>query len=97
MWIARDKNGDLCVYGSKPERFDDEVYGDYGKYQKLPEEWFPEVTWENSPKELIIKEDNLKEELQISSDCLFNKDGWMDIGDGLKMDRNGNIAGGLKL
>lgn len=26
-----------------------------------------------------------------------DKDGWLDLGRGLKMDRNGNIAGGLKI
>ena len=28
---------------------------------------------------------------------VMNKDGWVNIGDGLKMDENGNIVGGLKI
>lgn len=30
-------------------------------------------------------------------DGMYNEDGWKDIGDGMKMDRDGHIIGGLKL
>lgn len=55
VWIARDKNGELCLYKSKPWRcgqcFDfDEVF------MPMDEDMFPEITWENSPKEFKLKE-----------------------------------------
>lgn len=54
VWIARDKNGELCLYKSKPWRcgqcFDfDEVF------MPMDEDMFPEITWENSPKEFELK------------------------------------------
>ena len=57
MWIARDKDGSLWLYGAKPIKFvnmfvedgENETLGTINNSQ------FPEVTWENSPKELIIK------------------------------------------
>ena len=51
IWIARNKDGTLEAYRSKPERkykeFDAEDWLDY-----LDDDEYPEVTWENSPKEL---------------------------------------------
>lgn len=56
MWIARDEDGCLYVYTSKPKRgkrfFEDED----GFYRPIPPAEYPELTWENSPKELIIKD-----------------------------------------
>lgn len=54
VWIARDKNGELCLYKSKPCRcgqcFDfDEVF------MPMDEDMYPEITWENSPKEFELK------------------------------------------
>lgn len=54
VWIARDKNGELCLYKSKPRRcglcFDcDEMF------MPMDEDMFPEITWENSPKEFELK------------------------------------------
>ena len=63
MWIARDKDGSLWLFDVKPRR---EKYmwvegsnSNHGAAEidvldsgSFP---FPEVTWENSPKELIIK------------------------------------------
>ena len=58
MWIARDKNEDLWLYGNKPYTFgmdifhtqtDDELCG------KLNKDLFPEVTFENSPVEVELK------------------------------------------
>lgn len=57
MWIARDENGLLYIYANKPirrkGRFEDEL----DDYEEIPEYYFPEVTWENSPKELVVKEE----------------------------------------
>lgn len=54
VWIARDKNGELCLYKSKPWKnglcFDcDEMF------LPMDEDMFPEITWENSPKEFELK------------------------------------------
>lgn len=60
MWIARDKDGDLWLYGQKPHKFrtrtdifcsneNDEIY------VKLYDNIFPEVTFENSPIEVELK------------------------------------------
>lgn len=58
IWIARDKDNSLGVYKVKPERrnrtFDSDLCNWIGW---LDDDDFPEVTWKNSPKELIVKED----------------------------------------
>lgn len=59
MWIARDKDGELFVYKQRPFRNGDvfnSAYGMYGMMAILNYE-YPEVTWENSPKELVVKMD----------------------------------------
>lgn len=60
LWIARDKDNSLFIYFKKPIK-------DYNSYicdteddldpTIIPEELYPEVTFENSPKQLIIKQD----------------------------------------
>lgn len=56
-WIARDRNGELFLYGEKPFLWDD-VYVDpnYSLMIRLPNEMYPEVTFGNSPYELIIND-----------------------------------------
>jgi hypothetical protein len=54
VWIARDKNGELYLYKSEPWRnglcFDcDEIL------LPMDEDMYPEITWENSPKEFELK------------------------------------------
>lgn len=39
------------------EEIFDDVYAGYQRYFAIERNAFPEVTWENSPKELIIKEE----------------------------------------
>ena len=46
MWLARDKDGDLAMYESKPfkdKRIEYWTLG--GQWAFLPEDWFPEVQW----------------------------------------------------
>ena len=60
LWIARDKDNSLFIYSKKPIK-------DYNTYMYaiedvldstiIPEELYPELTFENSPKQLIIKQD----------------------------------------
>lgn len=54
VWIARDKNGELYLYKSEPWRnglcFDcDEML------LPMDSDMYPEITWENSPKEFELK------------------------------------------
>ena len=68
FWIARDKNDNLYLYYDKPLKCDDyfsatETYDGkpfpYSKTlpkSKLPNNIFPEITFENSPKEIELRE-----------------------------------------
>lgn len=57
IWIARNLDGTLDAYSVKPvrkkRRFESEIK-DW--LDCLDDDMYPEVTWENSPKELIIKD-----------------------------------------
>lgn len=70
MWIARDKNGELYLYPQKPIKNEEwGVYSENTEAEgifmigrdvmysfiQLDANLYPEVTWENSPKELVIK------------------------------------------
>ena len=58
MWIARDKDGLICLFKDKPIRHDDAFYSnDYLSTScfALDFDAFPEVTWENSPKKVELK------------------------------------------
>jgi hypothetical protein len=62
MYIARDKNGSLHLYSNKPypivwDTLDEEfLYWDNeGTSMKIDDNNFPEVTFENSPKEVELK------------------------------------------
>lgn len=60
LWIARDKDNSLFIYSKKPIK-------DYNFYKYdiedvldstlIPEELYPELNFENSPKQLIVKQD----------------------------------------
>ena len=63
MWIARDKNGSLCMYKTKPVRLKTDAEfrpnnsADLGEWFELTPKLNKEITWENSPqkvKEIII-------------------------------------------
>lgn len=60
-WIARDKDGILCIYRHKPSK-DKEVWVENPQDKGLddmhviPKDYFPEVKWEDKePRELILK------------------------------------------
>ena len=60
MWIARDENGRLFIHTQKPLRGSCMFVTKAGdkNYGEISKDLYPEVTWENSPKELVVKEDN---------------------------------------
>lgn len=62
MWIARDEDGKLFCYAVKPCKRPRFWMGDNDIIQ-LPDNWFPEVKWEDEePRELILKPIELKED-----------------------------------
>ena len=59
LWIARLSIDLLYAYNEKPDKQTFKS-GDFeftlkGAILELPEEWFPEVTFENSPQQVEIK------------------------------------------
>lgn len=59
MWIARDKDGTLNLYLSKPEFKVEDIWASvapHGWYGQLPSNLYPEVKWEDEePRELVLK------------------------------------------
>ena len=58
MWLARDKKGKLTAFNMKPEyseRIECWFISDEPAWNilDLPKEEFPEVTFENSPVEIV--------------------------------------------
>ena len=54
VWIARDKNGELYLYKSEPWR--NGLCFDYDEILlPMDSDMYPEITWENSPKEFELK------------------------------------------
>lgn len=59
LWIARDKDGELYIFETKPDldidMFQNCLMEDYNWFEKIPDHWFPGVTFENSPQEVELK------------------------------------------
>lgn len=59
LWIARDKDGTLCLFREKPTLdiyyWIDNSLGMTGCIAELLKIDFPEVTFENSPQEVELK------------------------------------------
>lgn len=67
LWIARDKDGELYLYNKKPSRQEENFcifHIDGGDCCKIPDEYYPSVTWENSPKKMTIELAEPKRELK---------------------------------
>lgn len=54
LWIARDKSGFLHLHEEKPT-LDGEYWLSNGSWTFIDLEYFPEVTFENSPQEVELK------------------------------------------
>ena len=54
VWIARDRNGEVYLHREKPTRFVNGVFAsdDWWILERCA---FPEVTFENSPREVELK------------------------------------------
>ena len=60
VWIARDKDGTLSLFKNKPILDIDNAWycrDDDEDFSIVNNDMFPELTFENSPKQLIIKQD----------------------------------------
>lgn len=59
LWVARDKDGELYIFETKPDldldMFQNCLMEDYNWFEEIPDHWFPEVTFENSPQEVELK------------------------------------------
>jgi len=64
LWIARDKDGELCLYGNKPElvKIEENTIHEFwqdssidGYYCYLNNNEFSEITFENSPQEIELR------------------------------------------
>lgn len=59
IWIARDKDGSLFASKRKPVRVSCKEYWSVADtldcFCELESHWFPELTWESEPIELVIK------------------------------------------
>lgn len=57
LWIARNINGKLVLFEEKPYVVDGDwgTWRTYGNYMVIDKKMFPEVTFENSPREVELK------------------------------------------
>lgn len=55
FWIARDEDGILCLYESKPYLDMDNEWSSHDNYFVIDKSQFPEVSFENSPQEVELK------------------------------------------
>ena len=56
LWIARDSDGSLFIYDNKPKKnTKDKSFSPTGRVYIFCDEWFPEVTFENSPQRVELK------------------------------------------
>jgi hypothetical protein len=62
LWIARQKWGDLFLFGVRPYKYEDVNWGEEewaspisGLSFPIDHEAFPEVTFENSPQQVELK------------------------------------------
>lgn len=61
LYLARDKDNTLTLFKSKPINHADTYWMpreevDCGNYISLPDDAFPELTFENSPKVITLNE-----------------------------------------
>lgn len=54
-WIARDLDNRLYLYTNEPVRKTEAFVLSKGLMYQIDEHLFPEVTWENSPKQVNIE------------------------------------------
>lgn len=55
MWIARDRDNKLYLYPEKPIRNSTLGIFSADDFSEIKQGYCPEVTWENSPKEVVLQ------------------------------------------
>lgn len=56
IWVARDDNGKLCLYETKPERdYDLKIWQAGWFFIGVLNHLFPDLTWEDEPIEVEIR------------------------------------------
>ena len=60
LWIARDKDGELCLYKTKPWKRVNTIYNNDefdcdDDFMEIDSNLFPEVTFENSPQRVELE------------------------------------------
>ena len=55
LWIARDKDGSLCLHQEKPFCSTNDVWYNALQTMFLNKNYFPEITFENSPRQVELK------------------------------------------
>ena len=55
MWIARDRDNKLYLYSEKPVRDSKSGLFSGDQFCEINSDYFPEVTWENSPKQIVLQ------------------------------------------
>lgn len=55
IWIARDMDGSLFLFQHQPVKHSDYFKEETDSMIEIPQEKFPFVTWENSPKKISLK------------------------------------------
>ena len=55
LWIARDRDGVLCLFDCEPFKNDYGCWATYGNCYVIDDYLFPEVTFENSPQQVELK------------------------------------------
>ena len=60
LWIARDEDETLWIFEEYPIKkenifYPTDITGKFTYYRSMPEDIFPEVTFENGPREVELK------------------------------------------
>lgn len=54
-FMARDRSGDLHVFGEKPDRTEDDIWDcDSEDLFRLPYQMFPDLKWEDEPRRVKV-------------------------------------------
>lgn len=54
-WVGRSKGGELYVFAEKPKKGTTKFIPASSIWHEIPEEYYPEITFENSPKKLVVE------------------------------------------
>lgn len=55
LWIARDNDGDLWIFERKPYLYEGEWVCEGARNCHCEFDFFPEITFENSPLKMILE------------------------------------------